>query len=67
MSAAVKTEMMTPDQAAEYLGMKKQTLATWRSLGRYDLPYVKVGRSIKYRKSDLDEFIESRLKQHTGC
>jgi len=31
-------------QAAEVLGAKKTTLAVWRSTGRYNLPFVKVGR-----------------------
>jgi excisionase family DNA binding protein len=50
-------EVMTPEQAAEYLGVATQTLAVWRSTGRYALPFVKVGRHTRYRKADLDEFI----------
>lgn len=44
-------------EAAQYLGLKPQTLAVWASTKRYDLPYVKVGRLVKYRKEALDEFI----------
>ena len=51
-------EMMTPKQAAEYLGIAAQTLAVWRSTGRYALPFVKVGRNVRYRRSDLDKFFQ---------
>ncbi|HAT2489284.1 TPA: helix-turn-helix domain-containing protein, partial [Aeromonas hydrophila] len=40
-------------QAAEVLAVKATTLAVWRSTGRYNLPYLKVGRLVKYRISDL--------------
>ncbi len=52
--------------AAEVLGVKPATLAVWRSLGRYNLPYLKVGRLVKYRVSDLAEFLAHRTSTHTG-
>ncbi|WP_334180713.1 helix-turn-helix domain-containing protein [Pseudomonas nitroreducens] len=53
-------------QAAEALGVKRTTLAVWRSTGRYCLPYLKVGRLVKYRISDLAEFLARRTANHTG-
>lgn len=47
--------------AAEYIGMAKGTLGVWRSTKRYALPYLKIGRSVRYRQSALDEFLASRL------
>ena len=44
-------------QAADVLGVKPTTLAVWRSTGRYRLPFLKVGRLVKYRVSDLAEFL----------
>ena len=55
-------EMMTRQQAAEYLGVKTQTLAVWRSTGRYSLPLVKVGSKTRYRKADLDRFLQQRTE-----
>ncbi len=49
-------------EAAEYLGISKQTLAIWNCTGRHQVPFVKIGRLVKYRKSDLDAFIASNLK-----
>ena len=53
-------------QAAEALGVKPSTLSYWRSTGRYNLPYRKVGRLVRYRLTDLAEFLERRTSDHTG-
>lgn len=53
-------------QAAEVLDVKSTTLAVWRSTGRYNLPYLKVGRLVKYRLNDLAEFLARRTANHTG-
>ena len=55
-------ELLTADQAAEYIGVKPQTLAIWRSTGRYSLPFLKVGRLIKYRRENLEKWLESRSR-----
>jgi len=47
--------------AGEYLGgISPDTLSVWRCTGRYNLPFVKIGRLVRYRKSDLDKFLASR-------
>ncbi|PJI48847.1 MAG: DNA-binding protein [Pseudomonas sp.] len=53
-------------QAAYVLDVKPTTLAVWRSTGRYNLPFLKVGRLVKYRLSDLAEFLARRTANHTG-
>jgi excisionase family DNA binding protein len=53
-------ELLTREQAAEYLGMKPQTLAVWATTHRYDLPMIRVGSRVRYRRSDLDKWLESR-------
>ncbi|MCX5653264.1 MAG: helix-turn-helix domain-containing protein [Planctomycetota bacterium] len=55
-----KSELLTRAEAAEYLGLAAQTLAVWASTQRYALRYVKVGRNVRYRKADLDRFLEAR-------
>ena len=52
--------LLNREQAARYLGVEKETLAIWACEKRYDLPYIKVGRLVRYKTSDLDEFLESR-------
>ena len=42
-------KLLSRREAAELLGVKPQTLAAWHITGRYGLPLVKVGRSVRYR------------------
>jgi len=53
--------LISPTEAAQLLGIQPETLATWRSTQRYPLPYVKLGRSVRYRLEDLERFISERL------
>jgi len=55
------TTLLTRRQAAELLGLAPQTLAVWAIHGRH-LPVVKLGRTVRYRRDDLDEFIRSRVR-----
>lgn len=48
--------------AARYLNVSPGTLAVWDCTKRYDLKPLKVGRSVRYRRSSLDQFLESQLK-----
>lgn len=50
-------------EAAKYIGVATQTLAAWASTKRYEIPYIKVGRTVKYRRRHLDEWLESRTVQ----
>ncbi|MGV8889953.1 MAG: helix-turn-helix domain-containing protein [Pseudomonas sp.] len=53
-------------EAACVLKVKESTLAVWRSTGRYNLPFVKVGRLVRYRVNDLAQFLVDRTAGHTG-
>lgn len=54
--------LLTRRQAADFLGLKPQTLACWAMDGLH-LPVVKVGaRSVRYRLSDLERFLTERTK-----
>ena len=52
---------VSPKAAAEYLDLKVNTLAQWRLNKSHDLPYVRMGRSIKYRMSDLAAYVERNV------
>lgn len=49
--------LLSRKQAALYLGISEQTLATWASTNRNSLAHVKIGSLTKYQQSDLDQFI----------
>ena len=57
--------LMSRTEAANYLGLAPHTLAVWESTSRYSLPCVKIGRLAKYRKEDLDDFIQRRTTGKT--
>jgi hypothetical protein len=54
-------KLLNRREAADFLGVKETTLATWQSTKRYDLPIIKVGRLVKYRLTDLIEFVNRRV------
>jgi len=63
MSAQLQSapnNLLTDDQAAALLGIKPQTLAAWRMTGRYALPYLRVGRCVRYRPADIEAWLTSR-------
>ena len=53
--------LMTPQQAAQYLQVKISTIYNW-SMKRV-LPVCKAGRLNRYRKSDLDNFINKNMTE----
>ena len=44
--------------AAEHLGLSVRTLQK-RRFERQDPPYLKIGRSVRYRLEDLDAFLDA--------
>lgn len=54
-------DLLSRKEAAQYLGVSENTLAIWKCTGRYQLPCVKIGRLVKYRRADLDAFIERNV------
>ena len=55
-------DLVDEKHAASILGVSPGTLQVWRSTGRYGIPFIKVGRLVKYRLSVLNEWIESRTR-----
>jgi len=63
MTTAVANRLWTDKETAARLDIEPQTLAVWRSLRRYDLPFIKIGRSVKYDPADVEAFIARRRVQ----
>ena len=47
--------LISSKSAAKRINIAPQTLAQWRTNRRVDIPYVKLGRRVMYRQSDLDQ------------
>jgi hypothetical protein len=55
-------ELIPDVGAAAALGVKRETLATWRSQGRGPA-FVKIGRRVFYRRLDLHQFIAAQRRE----
>ena len=56
----INERMLNEVEAAEMLGLRPGTLNVWRSTRRVNIPFVKIGRAVRYRMSDLHDFIAKR-------
>jgi excisionase family DNA binding protein len=54
--------LMTPQEVADFIGVSVETLNVWRCTRRYRLAYIKVGRLVRYRLSDIKQFLETRTQ-----
>ncbi|MDG9884923.1 helix-turn-helix domain-containing protein [Pseudomonas sp. GD04058] len=53
-------DLLTPEQAAQLLGLSVKTLATWRSTGRHALPFIRCGARIRYQRNELVAWLADR-------
>jgi hypothetical protein len=49
--------LLDEDTTASCIEQKRKTLESWRREGR-ELPFIKIGRSVRYRLSDVLAFLE---------
>ena len=57
-----RDRLLTDDEAAKILDVTCGTLQVWRSTGRYKLPFIKVGRNVRYVKSNLIDWLRERTR-----
>ena len=58
---------LTEREAARYVGVSPAALRLWRSEGRGPRFFRAGEKLIRYRRVDLDFWIEARLSQPTGA
>ena len=56
---------LTPLQAAKYIGVSDAALRLWRSRGEGPRHFRAGEKLVRYRRTDLDSWIESRLSEPT--
>lgn len=55
---------LTTKEAAEFLGLNAMTLTNWRSSQREGQPpYHKFGGTVKYRRTELERWIEHTARE----
>jgi len=58
MEASTQKEWSNPREVQEEFGFSTSTLAKWR-MNNLNLPFSKIGKYIRYKRSDIEAFIES--------
>jgi excisionase family DNA binding protein len=56
----IVNDLLTAKETSKMLGVKIQTLACWRMKKEF-LPFCRIGRLIRYRKEDIERWIEKRV------
>lgn len=59
----IKTDkiFLTSKEVAKFLNISTGTLAVWRCEKRYNIPFIKVGRSVKYPVKGINEWLNSQV------
>jgi excisionase family DNA binding protein len=65
MHAASQETYFRPREAADYLRSSESTLAKKRLSGEGP-PFVRIGRAIRYRRSDLDSWMAASIRTSTS-
>jgi excisionase family DNA binding protein len=55
----LNTRLLNVAEAADQLGIASKTLYKWVESGQ--IPYVRIGRLIRFREADLEEWLEINL------
>jgi excisionase family DNA binding protein len=61
----VTDPLLTPEEVADYLRLTKQALADLRSSGKGP-SYTHVGRLVRYRKSEVERYLEDNTVPTAG-
>ncbi len=60
-------ELLDTNQASKILGMKPKSLANSRYTGTgIQVPFIKLGNLVRYKSSDLQNYITKNTFSHTG-
>jgi excisionase family DNA binding protein len=59
-------DLLEEREAASFLTIPRGTLAVWRSTGRYNIPFIKIGRSVRYSRKALQAWLDSRTRHATA-
>jgi len=51
-------DLLTRKETMEYLRICRGTLD--RMMKKHDIPFIKMGKKVLFRKSDIDAFLESK-------
>ncbi len=61
-----KFDLLSPKQVEEEYGIPVGTQAVWRCTKRYAIPYLKLGRLVRYNRAAIETWLESRTINGKG-
>lgn len=59
-------ECVDTDTAARILGVSAAALEKWRARGNSPLRFVRVGRLVKYRLSEIERYLDAAARSSTS-
>lgn len=65
-SSAEDQQLLRQDEVAKILNLSPRTLESWRHRGGGPRYLLLTPRCVRYRKSDLSQFIEERVRTSTS-
>ncbi len=57
--------LLDEEAAADFLKLSAKTLRKWRCVGGGPV-FVKLGRSVRYERSGLQQFVQERVRRSTS-
>jgi len=72
MLQPIKSRVLSEIETSQYIGMSRSYLRQARMEGNRDSrtpapPFIKIGRSVRYLREDLDNWLDGFLKQSHLC
>ena len=55
-------QLLDAETAGKFLTIPQATLAVWRTRKNVTLPYIKLGKNVRYRVGDLIDFIAAQTQ-----
>ncbi|PLY13169.1 MAG: DNA-binding protein [Sulfurimonas sp.] len=60
LKAPMQKDWLNPNETHKEYGFSVSTLAKWRMDNKY-LPFSKIGKYIKYKRADIEAFLNSNV------
>jgi len=60
---AQEETLLNVKQVAQYLQLKESTIYSWAQDNK--IPAIKIGRTWRFRRADLDQWLERHLQQES--
>ena len=66
ITAPIQKDWLNPRDVLKEYGFSVSTLAKWR-MDNLHLPYSKIGKYIKYKRADIEAFLNDNVVEKVGA